>query len=63
MISIEKVANGYIVRIEEAETDETLVCQREFSSMNAALASVCNILKEHWFEADEGIHLIVEAKP
>jgi hypothetical protein len=63
MISIEKVSNGYIVRIEEAETDETLVCQREFSSMNAALASVCNILKEHWFEADEGIQLTIEAKP
>jgi len=63
MISIEKVSNGYIVRIEEAETDETLVCQREFSSMNVALAAVCNILKEHWFEADEGIQLTIEAKP
>ena len=63
MISIEKVSNGYIVRIEEGETDETLVCQREFSSMNVALAAVCNILKEHWFEADEGIQLTIEAKP
>ncbi len=63
MISIEKVSNGYIVRIEEGETDETLVCQKEFGSMNAALAAVCNVLKEQWFEADEGIHLIVEAKP
>lgn len=63
MISIERVTNGYIVRIEEGETDETLVCQREFSSMNVALAAVCNILKEHWFEADEGIQLTIEAKP
>jgi len=63
MISIEKVSNGYIVRIEEGETDETLVCQREFSSMNVALAAVCNTLKEHWFEADEGIQLTIEAKP
>lgn len=63
MISIEKVSNGYIVRIEEEGTDETIVCQREFSSLNVALASVCNILKEHWFESDEGINLIIEAKP
>jgi hypothetical protein len=62
MISIEKVTNGYIVRIEEGE-DVTLVCQREFNSMNVALASVCNLLKERWFENDEGINLIIEAKP
>ena len=63
MISIEKVKNGYIVRIEEADEDATLVCQREFNSMNVALASVCSLLKERWFENDEGINLIIEAKP
>jgi hypothetical protein len=63
MISIEKVKNGYIVRIEETDEDATLVCQREFSSMNVALASVCNLLKERWFENDEGINLTIEAKP
>ena len=63
MISIEKVSNGYIVRIEEAGTDETLVCQREFNSMNCALGAVCQILKEHWFDHEEGINLTIEAKP
>jgi hypothetical protein len=62
MITIEKVSNGYILRIEEGDTDETLVCQREFGSMNAALSAACNILKEHWFDEKEGIHLIIEAK-
>ena len=63
MISIEKVSNGYILRIEEGDTDETLVCQREFGSMNAALAAVFHTVKEHWFDEQEGINLIVEAKP
>jgi hypothetical protein len=63
MISIERVRNGYVLTVNEDGEEYTMVCQKEFSSMNAALASVCNILKEHWFEADEGIHLIVEAKP
>jgi len=49
MISIERVSNGYILRIEEGDTDETLVCQREFGSMNAALAAVFHTVKEHWF--------------
>ena len=63
MISIEKVSSGFVLRIEEGDTDETLVCQREFGSMNAALGAVCQILKEHWFDEEEGIHLIIEAKP
>ena len=63
MISIEKVSNGFVVRIEEADEDATLVCQREFNSMNVALGAVCNLLKERWFENDEGINLIIEAKP
>jgi hypothetical protein len=63
MISIEKVKNGYVLNINEDDEEYTMVCQKEFGSMNAALAAVCNTLKEQWFEADEGIHLIVEAKP
>ena len=63
MITIEKVSNGYILRIEEGDTDETIVCQREFGSMNAGLGAVCQILKEHWFDEQEGINLTIEAKP
>ena len=44
MISIERVTNGYIARIEEADEDATLVCQREFDSMNMALGAVCKML-------------------
>ena len=51
------------MRIEEGDTDETLVCQREFGSMNCALGAVCQILKEHWFDEEEGISLTIEAKP
>ena len=63
MISIERVSNGFVLRIEEGDTDETLVCQREFGSMNCALGAVCQILKEHWFTEEEGINLTIEAKP
>jgi hypothetical protein len=63
MISIERVSNGFILRIEEDGEDETLVCQREFGSMNCALGAVCQILKEHWFDEEEGINLTIEAKP
>jgi hypothetical protein len=63
MISIEKVKNGFVLNITEDGEEYTMVCQKEFSSMNAALATVCNVLKEHWFEEEEGIHLTIEAKP
>lgn len=45
MIQIEKVSNGYIVHVDE---DETIVFQREYQSMNMALAAVLNFLKEQW---------------
>lgn len=48
MISIEKVTNGYIVRIEENDDDSTLVCQKEYDSMNMALGSVCKLLVDRW---------------
>lgn len=48
MISIEKVNNGFVVRIEEGEDDYTMVLQKEYDSMNMALGSVCKILLEHW---------------
>jgi len=63
MISIEKVRNGYVLTVNEDGEEYTIVCQKEFGSMNAALAAVCNTLKEHWFDEDEGIRLIIEAKP
>lgn len=62
MISIEKVKNGFIVRIEEADEDATLVCQREFDSMNMALGSVCKLLLERWSE-DEAINIKLDVGP
>ena len=56
MISIEKVSNGYVVRIEENGEDETLVCQKEYDSMNVALLAVFNEMKSRWHE-DEGPQL------
>jgi len=53
MISIEKVSNGYIVRIEEDGQDETLVCQREYDSMNMALLAVFKQLCEQWQDVSE----------
>ena len=48
MISIEKVNNGFVVRIEEGDDDYTMVLQKEYDSMNMALGSVCKLLLEHW---------------
>ena len=48
MISIEKVNNGFVVRIEEGEDDYTMVLQKEYDSMNMALGSVCKLLVDHW---------------
>ena len=48
MISIEKVNNGFVVRIEEGDDDYTMVLQKEYDSMNMALGSVCKLLLDHW---------------
>jgi hypothetical protein len=63
MISIERVTNGYIVRIEEADEDATLVCQREFDSMNMALGAVCKMLIDRWQDESEAIGIKLEVSP
>jgi hypothetical protein len=63
MISIEKVTNGYIVRIEEADEDATLVCQREFNSMNVALTAVCKMLIDRWQDESEPVGIKLEVSP
>lgn len=57
MISIEKVSNGYILRIEENDEDETLVCQKEYGSMNMALGAVCKLLLDRWSDANEEVRI------
>jgi len=63
MISIEKVQNGYIVRIEEADEDATLVCQKEYNSMNVALTAVCTLLIERWQDESEPVGCRIEVSP
>jgi hypothetical protein len=63
MISIERVTNGYIVRIEEADEDSTLVCQREFDSMNMALGAVCKMLIDRWQDESEAIAIKLDVQP
>jgi len=63
MISIEKVKNGFIVRIEEADEDATLVCQREFDSMNVALGSVCKMLIDRWQDESEAVGIKLDVAP
>lgn len=63
MISIEKVTNGYIVRIEEADEDATLVCQKEFNSMNVALGAVCKMLIDRWQDESEAVGIKLEIAP
>jgi hypothetical protein len=63
MISIEKVKNGFIVRIEEADEDATLVCQREFDSMNVALGAVCKMLIDRWQDESEAVGIKLEIAP
>lgn len=63
MISIEKVTNGYIVRIEETDDDSTLVCQKEFNSMNVALGAVCKLLIDRWQDESETVGIAVDVKP
>jgi hypothetical protein len=63
MISIEKVTNGFVVRIEEAEEDATLVCQKEFNSMNVALGAVCKMLIDRWQDESEAVGIKLEIAP
>jgi hypothetical protein len=63
MISIEKVKNGFIVRIEEADEDATLVCQREFNSMNVALGAVCKMLIDRWQDESEAVGIKLDVAP
>lgn len=63
MISIEKVTNGYILRIEEAEEDSTLVCQKEFGSMNMALGAVFKELLMRWQEESESVQIKLDIAP
>ena len=63
MISIEKVANGFVVRIEEGEDDYTMVLQKEFNSMNIALGSLCKLLIDRWQDESETVGIAVDVKP
>lgn len=63
MISIEKVSNGFIVRIEEADEDSTVVFQKEYESLNVALGSVCQSLLNRWQDDDEPIKVNLDVGP
>jgi len=63
MISIEKVANGFVVRIEENDEDITMVCQKEFNSMNVSLAAVCKMLIDRWQDESEAISIKLDVLP
>lgn len=63
MISIEKVSNGFILRIEEGEEDITLVCQREFNSMNVALGAVFKELLNRWQDESEPVGIKLDVQP
>lgn len=62
MISIEKVSNGFIARIEEPDDDTTIVFQKEYNSLNMALAAVCQHLLERW-QDDEPIQIKLDVGP
>ena len=63
MISIEKVQNGFVVRIEEGDDDYTIVLQKEFNSMNVALGSLCKTLIDRWQDEYEQIGVRIEVSP
>ena len=63
MISIERVTNGFVVRIEEADEDATLVCQKEFNSMNVALGAVCKLLIDRWQDESEAVGIKLDVLP
>jgi hypothetical protein len=55
VISIERVDNGFIIRIEEEEETAVLVAQKEFNSMNVSLGAVCKLLIDRWQDQSEAI--------
>ena len=63
MISIERVSNGYVLRIEEGEDDCTMVLQKEFNSMNVALGALCKLLIDRWQDESETIGIRIEVSP
>lgn len=63
MISIERVSNGFVVRIEEGEDDHTMVLQKEYNSMNVALGSLCKLLIDRWQDETETIGIKIEVSP
>ncbi len=63
MISIEKVQNGFVIRIEEADEDATLVCQKEYNSMNVALGAVCKLLIDRWQDESESVGIKLDVSP
>ena len=63
MISIEKVQNGFVVRIEEGDDDYTIVLQKEFNSMNVALGSLCKTLIDRWQDESEPVGVRIEVSP
>ena len=63
MISIERVSNGFVLTINEDDEEYTMVCQKEYDSMNVALAAGCNILIKRWTEESEPIGLKVDVIP
>jgi hypothetical protein len=62
MISIEKVQNGFVVRIEEGE-DYTIVLQKEFNSMNVALGALCKLLIDRWQDESEAVGIKLDVSP
>ena len=62
MISIEKVSNGFVVRVEEGEEESVIVFQKEYNSMNVALAAVFQYLQEHW-QDDEAVKIKMDVGP
>lgn len=63
MISIERVSNGFVVRIEEGEEDYTMVYQKEYDSMNVALGALVRALILRWQDTTEAIGCRIEVSP
>lgn len=61
MISIEKVSNGFVMRVDEEE-EIVVVFQKEYNSMNVALAAVIRDLIEKMAD-DEEIKVRVDVGP
>ena len=63
MISIEKVSNGFVMRVDEGDEGENvIVFQKEYNSMNVALAAVFQYLQEHW-QDDEAVKIKIDVGP